>query len=457
MADPRAQWMEVVEVLHALLTCIVARGQYPEGHPAIERVDEALAALLAKAHQRLVELVVAVVEGELFVQGRPVPELRARMPVLLDAFARHGIECLVLLQGIDKRELTALATSLAGPADTQNPALAREKIQTDLRRVLVRFVSLGEIGRAPEEEEGEHLQIEPLVADLMQGVAEKVRARAAIDVAAVRAVATRILEVVSTRTFALRPRRFDEGPKDLPAHCANVAIMSAAVALEGQLPPAAIVEIAAAALLHDVGELLLPEALQGVPDPLLDERGARYARHHPLLGARALLEAGCPALWVATALDHHRGVDGLGYPAPALDAPHEATRIVSIANFLERKRVPLGDAPEPHDAGVRAALGLAGRYFDAAWLGVALRALGVFPPGTVVELTDGQPAMVARVNPTDPLRPEVRLLFGDDAGTRVDLLRFEPLERRYANSIVRALVPKPGVREDDRLPRPVED
>jgi hypothetical protein len=128
---------------------------------------------------------------------------------------------------------------------------------------------------------------------------------------------------------------------------------------------------------------------------------------------------------------------------PSDGAPHEGTRIVTIANYLERKRIPLGDEPEAPETTARAAMGLAGRYFDPTWLDVALRALGVFPPGTVVELTSGEPAMVMRVNPTDPLRPEVRLLFGDDAGTRVDLARFDPLERRYANSIVRALVPKP--------------
>jgi HD-GYP domain-containing protein (c-di-GMP phosphodiesterase class II) len=454
----RGQWNEVVEALHALLTCVVTRSQYPGAHPAIDRADETLAGLMLKVHQRVPELVVAIVDGELFVLERPMPELRARMPLLLDAMTRHGIECLVFLQGIEKREVAALASTLAGAGDTRRAAAAREKLQTELHRVLVRFVSLRDADpRAREQGEAERTEIEPLVAQLMLDVADAVRGRVPIDVAAVRAVATQIFGVVTAGTYTLRPRRFDEGAGDLVGHSANVAIMSAAIALEAQLPPAVIVEIAAAALLHDTGELLLPDALQGVPDPLLDERGARYARHHPLLGARALFEAGCPPLWVATALDHHRGIDGLGYPTPSDAAPHEGTRIVSIANYLERKRIPLGEEPEPPEAAVRAATALAGRYFDPPWLQVALRALGVFPPGTVVELTDGQPAMVVRVNPTDPLRPEVRLLFGDDAGARLDLARFDPLERRYAKSIVRALVPKPGTRDESRFPPPFEE
>jgi HD-GYP domain-containing protein (c-di-GMP phosphodiesterase class II) len=234
-------------------------------------------------------------------------------------------------------------------------------------------------------------------------------------------------------------------------------MMTASIAREGKLPDWIVQEVTAAALVHDVGEMLLPEALQGVPEPLLDERGSKYARHHPLLGARALLEGGAPPLWVATALDHHRGVDARGYPALSSEPPHEATRIVTIANYLERKRIPLGDDPEAPEAAVRSALALAGRYFDPAWLAVAIRALGVFPPGMVVELTDGQPAMVTRANARDPLRPEVRILFGDEAGTRVDLADFDAMERRHHRSIVRALIPKIGVRLESRYPQPMDD
>src|SRR5262245_50225734 len=46
-----------------------------------------------------------------------------------------------------------------------------------------------------------------------------------------------------------------------------------------------------------------------------------------------------------------------------------------------------------------------------------------------------------QVEEIDPLRRDVRLLLGEEAGKRLDLARFEPLERRYANSIVRAVVP----------------
>ncbi len=460
MTDTRTQAGEAVEALHGLLTAIVSRAQYPAGHPSIDRADESATATFARVLARISEIVVALVEGELVVNDRPMPELRTRMPGFLDALARHGIECLVFLQGIEKPEMTTLAESLAEAGNAADPRAARDRIASTLGHVLVRFVALRDVDRSDyDREERSHREIEPLVVKILEHVGLRIRGRAPIDLAFVRGVASSIVESVDGRRFALRTRRFDEGALDLAGHCTNVAVMSAAIAREGRLSSAITVEVTCAALLHDVGELLLPAALQGVPEPLLDERGLRYARHHPLLGARALLEGGCPALWVATALDHHRGVDGRGYPALEGSIPHEGTRIVSIANYIERVRIPLGDTTDSDapEAAVRAATMLAGRYFDKAWLDVAVRAIGIFSPGMVVELTDGHPAMVTRVNSRDPLRPEIRILFGDDAGMRVDLSEWNVRERKYERSIVRLLLPKAGARLESRFPPSDDD
>ncbi len=455
MADPRSNVAEAIEALHALLTAIVSRGQYPEGHPAIARADESAAATFSRTVARLGEIVIALVDGELFLNERPMPELRGRVPGLLDALGRHGIECLVFLQGLELPEVTTLAEGLASAANAADPRAMRERIASTLGHVLVRFVALLDVDRSDyDREERSHREVEPLVVKILDHVGIQIRVRGPIDQAFVRGVARTIVESVDERRFALRTRRFDEGPLDLAGHSTNVAVMSAAIAREGRLSQSVTVEVTSAALLHDAGELLLPASLQGVPEPLLDERGQRYARHHPLLGARALLEGGCPPLWVATALDHHRGVDGRGYPPIDGAIPHEGTRIVSIANYIERTRIPLGEGTEASDApeaAVRAATRLSGHYFDAAWLEVAVRAIGIFSPGMVVELTDGQPAMVTRVNTRDPLRPEVRILFGEEAGLRVDLSAWNVRERRFERSIVRVLLPKAGTPPESRF------
>ncbi len=60
---------------------------------------------------------------------------------------------------------------------------------------------------------------------------------------------------------------------------------------------------------------------------------------------------------------------------------------------------------------------LAGR-FPAALRAALVRALGLYPPGQVVELDDGSVARVCAAEPSEPARPIIELLAGP-AGTRV--------------------------------------
>jgi HD-GYP domain-containing protein (c-di-GMP phosphodiesterase class II) len=362
---------------------------------------------------------------------------RPRFDRLMAALERHGIDRIVFRRGLGTDEFRALTALLASGAEEAPTYAGRVRtLAAALGHVQIRFGPSGLTGAA-----GPSIELEPRVSEMLSMCAAAMRAGERIQQRMVRGLAVTIMAAAREGTLGLRVRSLEGGPLDLAAHTTNVALMTAAMALEAQMHEPAVIEVTAAALVHDVGHLLLPPLIQGVPEPLLDERAKKFARHHPLLGARALLEAGCPPLWVSTALDHHRGIDGRGYPSIDESALHEGTRIVSLANYIERKRVTAGEqTPTPEEA-VRSAIALSGRYFDPTWLGVFLRAVGVFPPGTFVELTGGQLAVVTRPNALEPLRPEVRVLCGARAGKRVDLTSFDRTARAYELSIVRAVPP----------------
>ena len=167
----------------------------------------------------------------------------------------------------------------------------------------------------------------------------------------------------------------------------------ALVRSERGIPDDVCVEGTAAALVHDIGSALLPEAISGVPEPLLDEEGKRMYRYHPLLGARALLLSGAPGMWVEVALQHHRGVDLHGYPA--LDTDRTARdRAHGRAGELRR-----AEAHAPRGRARRAAASRGTALLGACRCGARF---GVFPPGTAVELSTGETAVVTRVNAGEP-------------------------------------------------------
>jgi len=437
-------WLDVVEVLHALLTTVVIRGHYPAGHPAVERADDTATAGLARVGLQMPELIVAIVEQEFVVAERPMPELRAKLPGFAEMLLRHGIECLVFVRGVTKAEISIVASVLAAPP-ADEMARARERLQAQLPHVLLRYVTLRE---NKVEEEAEHAgNLVPGVSDVLASVLLTFARGGRIDEAAVRRVAQGIFDGYVARAAPLQLRSFD--PEDDGAgHATNTAIMTCAMLLETGASDAVCMDGVAAALLHDIGCALLPEEIRGQPEPLLDERGKKMYRFHPVLGARALLLAGAPGTWIETALQHHRGVDLGGYPALDSDRPpHEIARIVALANFVERKRTSLEGVLDEPERAVFACRELLGKYFDGRCIALLLRAMGIFPPGTTVELSNGECAVVTRVFVGEPLRPRVRILFGPDAGKRSDLRDFNPLERRYERSIVRAIAPPLAVVE----------
>ena len=442
MTEQRAphgtEWGGVIDVLHLLGNMITVRSHYTEGHPAIAQADENAANAFPRVLERIPDLVVALVDGEFIVCERPLPDLRAKLHVLADAMTRHEIECLVFQRGVTPAECKRLGGALALPADAAGRV--REQTQADLMHILLRFVVRSGDHAAGAGTSTSYMV--PPVQDALVGVARALAHDGPIDKLGVLAVANQLVIACVARSGMIQQRSWTRSIEDEATHAANVATMTAMMALDAGYPHRVCIDATAAALLHDIGHLFLPEEIRGVPEPLLDDRAKPVFRNHTFAGAAMLLGAGCSPLWVAAALEHHRGVDALGYPAlDAADPPHELVRFIALANFFDRKRTLLqGRADSPDDA-LRAAMALESRYFGPGLLRRFLKVIGVFPPGTTVELTSLEPAVVTRANPGDPWRPQVRILRGPNRGKLVELRDIHPVEARHRLSIVRAIPP----------------
>ncbi len=452
MAESRAprgaEWADVGEALHGLANVMSVRSHYTEGHPAIARADAAAASGFTRLLDRVPEIVLALLDGEFVVSERPLPELRARLTTLADAMTRHELECIVFQRGITPAECALLGRTLNLPP-VPDPAKLREETQTGLAHVLLRFAEL----KTSDETNRQGARAEYFVAEVGHVLHEAARAIAAeqpIDRAGVRAVARRLVAACNARAFALEPRAYAAGQGDEASHATNVALMTAAMAIEAGYPDDVCIEAAAAAMLHDIGQIFLPQRIRGIPEPLVADPDKARFRDHPVIGACALLAAGAPPLWVAGALEHHRGVDGGGYPAlESKSVPHDVVRMISVASFFDRKRTLVNGLGDEPDEALRGAIALEDRYFGRSTVRLFVRALGVYPPGTFVELSDREVAIVVNANPGDPLRPQVRPLFGANAGRRVDLKALNAAEDRHVHSIARAIAPPLAIREPD--------
>ena len=146
---------------------------------------------------------------------------------------------------------------------------------------------------------------------------------------------------------------------------------------------------------------------------------------------------------------HHEMLDGSGYPAGlAGDRIGKLARIVAIANAFDNacNRINPADSLTPAHA-LSVMFKKERNKYDAELLQHFVRCLGVYPPGSIVLLSNEAIALVVSVNPGNLLCPS--LLLYDPTVPKEEALLFN-LADEPDLSVVKTL--KPG-----QLPKPVFD
>lgn len=207
-------------------------------------------------------------------------------------------------------------------------------------------------------------------------------------------------------------------------HSLSVSVLSLVLGQHLGLPRAKLRELGVAALLHDVGKIRLPVELLS-KTARLSAQEERILRRHTDLG-RDILRAceDIPVSAVEVAHAHHERLDGSGYPRGLREEDIGTfTRIVAIADSYddivnehpdERSRTSIEAMKLLQAAG--------GNRFDPSMVSSLIDAIGIFPPGSLVRLNNGESGVVVRTNPGYDFRPAV-LVLRDAADS--------PVEPRY--------------------------
>ncbi|HWV84818.1 MAG TPA: diguanylate cyclase [Capillimicrobium sp.] len=117
--------------------------------------------------------------------------------------------------------------------------------------------------------------------------------------------------IAQTRDVLLRA--VEERNPDLSGHVDDVADLAVRVARQMMLAPDEVEHVRAAAVLHDVGKLAIPDAILDKPAPLAPDEWA-FMHRHTIVGERILLAAP-PLVPVAPIVRaSHERWDGGGYP-----------------------------------------------------------------------------------------------------------------------------------------------
>lgn len=191
----------------------------------------------------------------------------------------------------------------------------------------------------------------------------------------------------------------------------NTAIIAIKLAKGLQYSPEELCRLGSAALLHDVGMWMVPDALLTKSGALSSEERA-LLRRHPEVGAQAIRRLGPDAEWLAEVVyQEHERFDGQGYPRGLKGGEIlEYAQIVGLADILDALLAPRPYRKRflPHEA-VRELVTKEKAAFSTRVLKCLIQQFSVFPLGTRVRLNSGETAEVVQLNPHSPLRPVVRI------------------------------------------------
>jgi HD-GYP domain-containing protein (c-di-GMP phosphodiesterase class II) len=192
------------------------------------------------------------------------------------------------------------------------------------------------------------------------------------------------------------------------AHALNVTVISMLIGRTLGMGEAEMLDLGVGALMHDVGKQDVPDRLRHAEDGFNAAELNGYRDHVAkgvALGQRMSLSAGA----VAVIAQHHENADGTGFPLrlPA-DRLTLGARIVAIVNRYDNLCNPGSRSLSltPHEA-VAMLFAQSRSRFDPPVLNAFIRMMGVYPAGSLVQLTDDRYAMVVGVNSTRPLKPRV--------------------------------------------------
>ncbi|QYJ76866.1 HD-GYP domain-containing protein [Shewanella sp. FJAT-52076] len=222
-------------------------------------------------------------------------------------------------------------------------------------------------------------------------------------------------------------------------HSLNVAVLCMLLAKELGWDRADIEAIGMGALFHDVGKLKVPaQILKKQADLTTPE--INFIKQHPNFGVEFVkLTDTFPEAALPVITNHHEFLDGSGYPK-GLKAKElcPLSQLVAVVNEYDTLCHPdnISKAKTPYSA-----LGYLFKNYKGKlnndFVGQLIRMLGIYPPGSVVELTSGQFGMVMAVNISKLLFPRIMVydaLVPKDQAPIIDL-------EAEGLSIVRCLPP----------------
>lgn len=271
--------------------------------------------------------------------------------------------------------------------------------------------------RTVEEELAPARQAFDRTSEVLRKLASDVWAGHPVEIARVEEVVDEMVESMVRNPDALMwVARLREQDITTYGHGLQVAVYLVAFGRHLGFPRAELSQLGTIGLLLDIGKIKLPKALLDKQSRLTPEE-FETVKSHVALGLEILSATpNWPPEVIEGIAQHHERLNGSGYPR-GLKAEQIGIfgRMAGIGDCFAAltKSRPYAEAVSSYEA-LRSITGWGGEYFHAPLTEQFVQAIGVFPVGSLVELSTGEVAVVVSHNKVRRLKPRVLLLTAPD-------------------------------------------
>lgn len=407
---------------HHLLGALQADAIYPHKHP---RVSHALRELYLKTTSLLQQgsIRVALTGTEFIVADEPLPVEGDLLQAMATVMKRHQIGRLIVNPGLRRRETSAFVSALNAPRERirEEGGIQEALVARRVHSVLAGPLTVGDqaqqISNSLSESWDRYTAGLATTRRLRDHVEQGIDASALQEV--VRLAADMADAVQDHGNAFLLLQALKKHDDYSYTHSLNVALLSVTMAQRMELPARLLTDVTIAALLHDIGKELVPDEVLNKPGKLTPEEWETMQRHSAD-GAKLLMDTpGSPDLAVIVAYEHQLAYEP-DNPDHGRWPLHLISQLVCVADVYDalRSNRPYRGAIPPERA-MQIMEREAPEKFDPVIFSGFRRMLGYYPPGTVLELTDGSRAVSLAANPDHVDRPRV-LVVMDEEGRPVE-------------------------------------
>jgi putative nucleotidyltransferase with HDIG domain len=410
------------ELVRRLAAALRGTELYAPTHPLVQRGIDALTAAITDGLASASSIVIAFIGDEVVVDAVRLPKGAASLVGFARDLREQEVEKITLSRGLAKEEVRSFVSVLTdrkSPLPVAERVVARGIRNIAVGRVVVEEVSGEQAGIAAAQ------RVYTTAVETAETLWQAAKAGEQPDPGAARKIIDGLARLVTQdRTSLMALTALKKYDNYTFTHMVNVSALAMAQARALNLDGTLLREFGFAALMHDIGKVNTPLEVLNKPDKLTKEE-FDIMKRHVVDGAHILRRTPeMPALAPIVAFEHHLKQDLSGYPEKIGSRKlNLCTMIVSIADVFDALR-----STRPYRKGlatdrIRNIMGEQGNpAFNQVLLKRFVNLMGLFPVGNLVRLNTDELAVVTAEHPSDPFRPQVKII-SDSKG---DMLE-EPL------------------------------